>query len=278
MAEAATDEPVVEDVVEEEVVEVDTEAPDTETEPVDETDTDEVKASDEEKDEPGESSTPKKEGTKFQERISEVTTQFRTEQEARIKAEQRSLELEQQLRAKEQQTPQPGPEKTLADFDYDEGKYKDYLTAHVQAAARADVQRNQQQEQNNRRSAEFTVREEDFAKTVDNYMTETRSAMDLSPHVANALKGMEKGPEVLYYLSKNKSVAAQLSRMNPYDMAGELVRIELQKLAKPEKAQTKTPPPPKKLKPAQSKTGGLLNESETQAQFEKRRRAQIAKR
>ena len=113
------DAPVVEDEVEEIVDEADAELTETETETVDETDADEAEASEQEEGEPGESSAPKKEGSKFQERISEVTSQFRTEQEARIKAETRSIELEQRLQEQQQQAATPEPGKGLADFDYD---------------------------------------------------------------------------------------------------------------------------------------------------------------
>ena len=244
---AAVVEPV-EDEAPVETAEVDTEVEETEAEP--EAEESEVEAKSEEKDEPSESSTEKEETDNFQKRIDEITKKYREQ-------ERRSLELEQQLRAQAEAQPKPeplDPGKTLADFEYDEKAFAEYLTDFAKQSAEAEVQQKAEQEAHQRKMAVFSVKESDYANNVEDYHIVTRNPdLPINNYMVEALQSAEKGPEVLYYLGKNPDVTRGLSMMAPLDMARELGRIEAVELAKPEKAvKDPVPPPPPKIKPTAS--------------------------
>lgn len=240
---AAVVEPVEEEVDESvEAVDAVTEEPEAEAEES------EVEAISEEEEEPSDSSAEKK-GDKFQERIDEITRKYREQ-------ERKTLELEQQLRAAAEREPprevlEPG--KTLADFEYDEAAFATYLTDFAKQTAEADVRARAEQEAQQRKMAEFSVKESDFASKAEDYHIVTRNPdLPITGYMVEALQTAEKGPEILYYLGKNPDVTRGLSMMSPLDMARELGRIEATELVKPEKS-VKTPaPPPPKIKPTSS--------------------------
>jgi len=242
---AAVVEPV-EDEAPVETAEVDTEVEEAEVE--EETEESEVEAKVEEDAEPSESSTEKKDD-KFQERIDEITKKYREQ-------ERRSLELEQQLRVQAEAQPKPeplDPGKSLADFEYDEQAFATYLTDFAKQSAEADVQQKAEQAAQQRKMAEFSVKESDFAGNVEDYHIVTRNPdLPVTGYMVEALQTAEKGPEMLYYLGKNPDVTKGLSMMAPLDMARELGRIEAVELVKPEKSEKAATPPPPKLKPTAS--------------------------
>ncbi|OGP65290.1 MAG: hypothetical protein A3K22_05895 [Deltaproteobacteria bacterium RBG_16_42_7] len=53
-----------------------------------------------------------------------------------------------------------------------------------------------------------------------------RRLYDAMPHVTDAILELEKGPEIAYYLGKNRSKAFELARMHPFQAALEIGRIE----------------------------------------------------
>jgi hypothetical protein len=136
-------------------------------------------------------------------------------------------------------------------------------------------------EQAQQRQRVFNSKEADFAATVDDYNTVTRSqSLSVTPHMVETLQNAEKGPEVLYYLAKNPEVSANLARMNPLDMAMELGAIQATKLVKPEKT-VKTPAaPPAKLSPVNSTVRIKSNTPESDklsdAEWLKRERKRLA--
>jgi hypothetical protein len=69
--------------------------------------------------------------------------------------------------------------------------------------------------------------------------------------MGTALEGSENGPEIGAFLTKNRAVAKELSKMHPFDAAREIGRIEerlvneRKKLT--EKPVSQAPPPPPKI-------------------------------
>jgi len=235
----------------------------------------EVKGEAEEKPEPSESST-EKDDDGFQARIDELTQRYYTEKQ------QREHFQKQWEDSRQPETPEPG--KTLADFEYDEGKFSQYIQEQAVAGARAEIERGNQQQATVQRRAEFEVKEQGFASNVNDYHTVTRNqALQISQTMVETLQTAEKGPEVLYYLGKNPDVAAGLAAMSPLDAARELGKIEATNLVKPEPSVKKTPTPVPKIKAAES--GGTRVSPDTaksdeisDAEWLKRRNKQIASR
>lgn len=222
---------------------------------VDEEEASEAEEVEEADEEPSESS-PEKKDDSFQDRIDELTGKYRSEERARIEAETRYQQAQQQLQAMEKPKPIE-PDKTLADFDYDEGKYAEYVTEVAREAAQKQAVEIAQQELEQKRTAErqaqFAVRESDFKADLPDYELMAYSKAVITPEMADVIRGAEKGPEIAYYLGQNVEVGAKLAAMHPLDMAREIGHIE-STLVKPEKKESKTPPPPPKLKAGNAPT------------------------
>lgn len=247
---------VVEDIQPDLIEEADAEAAKTE-DVVDEEQASEEETEDkteETEDEPSESSAEKKDDS-FQSRIDELTGKYRSEERARIEAEAKYQQTQQRLQALEEAKPIE-PDKTLADFEYDEGQYASYLSDVARQTAQQEVKQQLEQERKTTRQLEFKAREDDFGRNVDDYNQVTRNPdLQITETMVEVLQAAEKGPEVLYYLGTNPDVARSLAQMSPLDMAREMGRIEASKLVKPEpKKESKTPPPPPKLKAGNSVT------------------------
>ena len=207
----------------------------------------------EEEAEPSESSAEKKDDS-FQARIDELTGKYRSEERARIEAEARYRQMQERLQEIEQAAP-ISPDKTLADFDYDEKQYASYLSDVARQSAQQEVQQRLEKERATERQIEFTARESAFSREVQDYNMVTRNPdLPITSSMLEAMQTSEKGPEVLYYLGKNPDVARSLATMHPLDAARELGRIEATKLVKPEKSESKAPPPPPKLKAGNTPT------------------------
>jgi hypothetical protein len=201
--------------------------------------------------EPAESSTEKTEDEvkaepdKVQKRIDEITKYRREEERQRIVAEDEVKVLREQLDAL---TPKQPAGMSLADFEYDEGKFSEYLGNQANERATAAVHQRMDIEKRQQQQAEFSVRESDYSSDFDDYHAVTRSNdLKLSQDMVNVAQGSEHGPAILYHLGKNPDVSERLSRMAPMDMARELGKIEATQLAKPPSI-TKAPAPPAKLK------------------------------
>lgn len=255
MNDAAVVEDIEPDLVEQAEVE-ETEAADVVDEEGASEDAEETEATaeeSEEEDEPSESS-PEKKGDSFQERIDELTGKFRSEERARIEAEARYQQMEQRLQAMEQVKPiEPG--KTLADFDFDEGQYAEYLSQVARQTAQQEVKQQLEQERAIARQLEFQARESEFSANVPDYELVAYHKAIINADMAQVLQVAEKGPELAYYLGQNVEVGQRLSKMSRDAMAMELGIIAATKLVKPEvKKESKAPPPPPKLKTAKTAT------------------------
>lgn len=256
---------VTDEIVTDEVEVVEAEA---DAEPED-TETDDGEAQATTEAEPSESSPEKKDGT--QKRIDELTRLRRTEQR----------EKEYWKNLAQQERVAPGPVelgKTLADFDYDEGKFAEYVTAQAAETAKAEVARLSEQEKAAQAQAEFSGREADYSKDIDDYHAAvTNPMLQFSQDMAEATLHAEKGPELRYYLAKNPEVSARLSNMPMRDMARELGIIEATKLVKETPSVTKAPKPVPKLKATDNKVTQDPSKM-SDAQFRKWREKQIANR
>ena len=268
------DEAVAEVIEEEEVNEID-EAVEADVED-EELDT-EVAESEEtapEEPEPEESS-PSKKDDGFQKRIDELTQRYYEEKNQR--------EHYQQQWEESRQVPD-APGKTLADFEYDEGRFAEYVQGQAVQEARAEIERNNQQQVGMKRRAEFEAKEAGFATNVSDYHTVTRNqALPVNQNMVETLQSAEKGPEVLYYLGKNPDVAASLAAMSPLDAARELGRIEATKLVTPETTVKKAPAPVPKIKATNDssvrvKADDPKADNLSDSEWLKRRNKQIASR
>lgn len=176
------------------------------------------------------------------------------------------------------------PLKTLADFDYDEGKYQQHLFSKARADAVDEAKRVIKDEQNqqttSRKVSVFRGRETDFSKSVDDYHeVVTNPNLPINQTMADVAMEMEDGPEVLYYLGKNPDLADEIARLSPLSAARELGRIEakMQHQKKKGEAVSKAPAPAPKISAVAPSTKKNVDEM-TQKEFNKHRRNQIAKR
>ena len=241
------DEAVAEPIEDEEVTEVEesVDADDDEEATEVEVAESEDAAKEEEEPEPSESSTEKKDDG-FQKRIDELTQRYYTEKQQRERYQQQwedSQKVEIPL--------EPG--KTLADFEYDESKFAEYVQGQAVADAKAELERGNRQQAEIEQRAKFGVKEDAFAEKVSDYQSVTRNQnLAITDTMVQTLQTAEKGPEVLYYLGKNPEVAASLSGMHPLDAAREIGRIEATKLVAPEPSTKKPPAAVPKIKAVDS--------------------------
>lgn len=268
MSEEETTE-VVEDAATEEVETEEVESVDTGVDETEEAEDGDAEVEEKEP-EPSDSSPEKKDGV--QKRIDELT-KLRREQE-------RETTYWKELAQQQQVAPEPvEPGKSLADFEYDEGKYSEYLVKQAKADAAVEVDRKFKQEAHAKAVSEFTGQEADFSKTVDDYHTVTRNNdLKITDHMVAAVQSSEEGPAILYYLGKNPEVAERLSGMSPYAMAREIGKIEATKLVKQKApSESKAPKPVPKLAPVESKVTQDPSKM-SDAQFRKWRQKAIANR
>lgn len=184
---------------------------------------------------------------------------------------------------------EPAPEKpkTLADFEYDEGKYQSYLFTQAEqraiAAAERKLKEQAQQETIQRRRQTFQQRESEFAKNTPDYYDVTRdpSLTFLDGHILDAIIDSDEGPALALYLSKNPDMGYKLLDLSPVSAIRELGRIEARLVAEREKAKaevvTKAPPPAPKIEATDPKVEKDPKDM-TDKEFKKWREKQIAQR
>lgn len=151
------------------------------------------------------------------------------------------------------------PEKTLADFDFDDVRYQAYvrqslrtaLSAEARAAAKAELAAEREQQESHRRTTSFKGRESEFAKTVEDYNDVARNpSLPVTRDMAEVIQDSDDGPALLYHLGKNPDIAEKIAMLPPKAAARELGKIEARlaferEKAKPEKVSKAPPPPPK---------------------------------
>lgn len=205
----------------------------------------EPEVAEEVQEEPESSTEEKEEDNSFQKRISEVTAQKR---EALERAEQAKAEAEywKQRASQPEQSPLQ-PDKTLADFEYDEGAYSSYLIDWSQQQTQAQAQQYLRQQEQMRVQASHNARQAEFSSTVEDYeQVALNPRLNINQHMAGVIQQSDVGPEVLYHLGKNPDVAESLAQMSPGIMAMEMGRIaERLKTVKKQSVSNAPSPTPK---------------------------------
>lgn len=148
-------------------------------------------------------------------------------------------------------------DKTLADFGYDEVKYKAHLRAIARAegakAAEGVFSQKQTQEARTQTVVAHRSRETSFAKNVPDYFEVAHHA-PITDSMAEIVMESDQSAALAYYLGKNPEVAISISRLPERQQARELGRIEASKLSDvPKPPQVSgAPPPAPKLAPSNS--------------------------
>lgn len=241
---------------------------------------------------------PEKDG--FSKRIDELTKNWRDTERDRDDAKRRADEAardaqywrDQALRAQQPREPAkpaetpPEAVKTLADFEYDEAKYQQYLFTQAEQravkAAERSLKEQQDRDAKERRKATFAQRETEFEKATPDYRSKTRSpSFPVSDAMAEVFSESDEGPAVAYYLANNLTLADQISKLPPLVAAMELGAIKAKLIATREQAAKKVsdaPPPPPKIEGAGDPKIEKDPKEMTDAEFSKWRRRQIAQR
>lgn len=184
-------------------------------------------------------------------RIDELTRNWR-------EAERRNdqlLELIGSLQGKpatQQQVDDGGKPPSLADFNYDEGKYQEALLSFATKAAEKTVTAKlsewERQQSVQRQAQTFKAKEAAFAATVEDYADKVYDpSVPISAAMAEAIADSEIGPQLAYHLADNRELAAKIAAMSPVQAARELGKLEAKLSAPPPKPVTKAPPPPPKI-------------------------------
>lgn len=219
-----------------------------------------------------------------QERIDKLT--------GKLRQAERERDYERELRLASLQRPEAQPKpaeakqslKKLADFEYDEERYAEYVAevAAEKAAQKLEQSRTTKESERTRKEqvAKFKELESKFKTEIEDYEDVAYYAR-IDDHVANLVMAMDEGPRVAYYLGKNPDVAARINSLPDNLAAVELGRIDARLAIEREQAKakpvSKAPPPPPKIdatEPAVDKDPSQMSDVE----FAKWRKRQIAQR
>jgi hypothetical protein len=188
-----------------------------------------------------------------QKRIDKLTRRFRDAERTAAQVKAENEELRKQLEAAPQQTE---PLKKLADFEYDEGKYAEYLFSQAREVARTEAQqvaKGFHQETSHERALEdFRTRETAFADTVKDYNKVVYDDdLKISPVMADEIHESDMGPELAYYLGKNPDISLEISKLPARAAVRRITLLETELAAEKGKTGKKVsgaPPPPPKIK------------------------------
>ncbi len=142
----------------------------------------------------------------------------------------------------------PTPEKFENYGDYVEAladwKAEEKVSAALKARD-AEAAKTAEQKAVETRTQTFQERQQAARTAMPDYDAVVGAAdVPITSHVAEALLDSEKGPELVYHLSKNPAEAERLNKLSPLAAARELGRIEAT-LSAPQKPVTKAPAPMK---------------------------------
>ena len=206
---------------------------------------------------------------------------YRREAEHKARADFLAGELEK-LKATATAGEKPAGTPRLEDFNYDPEEYAKALAKFE--SDRALSERDKQQRTETQREAArvlTTTWQERAAKAADEFDDFEEVVGDMKPTnpLAVAIMRAENGPHIAMYLAKNPAETAKIAALDPWDQFRAVGRLEAKLAADPPKPKpTKSAPEP--VKPvggaAGPSTKGLAEMS--QAEFNRARRAQIAKR
>jgi hypothetical protein len=198
-----------------------------------------------------------------QKRIDELTKNWReTERRERESARDAAYWREQALRLQSQpiqpppRAPEPESEKTLADFGFDEAKYRSYERSRISQEsvelAKQALKAEREQQTIQELNANYVKRAREFARENPEYKDYAETA-PISEGVADIIKRLDNGPEIALYLGKNPEIAIEVSNLSQIRSAIELgkiaAKLEYQRetLAKAKKVVSSAPQPTPKI-------------------------------
>lgn len=221
---------------------------------------------------------------RFQERLNKLTKNWRSAERAVQDREQRIAELEQKL---SEQPRERAPDKSLADFDYDNEKYLEYRLERVTEQARQDSEKLVSEFQNKtvaeQAYRQFQEREVEFETQVDDYREVVNPEnWACSQVMASEIHQSDVGPEMTYHLAKNPDIAMEIARAPEREAVKRMTLLETEikaekAKAKPKKVST-APPPPPKIKAGDAGIDRGYYDGMSDKEFEKQRRKEIANR
>lgn len=194
----------------------------------------------------------------FQERIDKLTASFRESERDNDGLRGQLDEANKKLA----EIPEVAePTKTLADFEYDEDKYRSYLldeaTTRAEKAAEKVVRGFQETSRVESVEEKFASREKEFSKTVGDYDTVARARdLVITQGMSVEIRESDLGPEMAYYLGNHPDEALSISRLSPREVIRDMAVLESKlRTAKESTTKGKTvsdaPPPPAKIKAAE---------------------------
>ena len=222
-----------------------------EIEPVEtEVEAEEIEGSESEADSPSAEETDAKPDP-FQERIDKLTRRFRETERGLDEVARERDELKKRLDALDK--PEPVGPKTLADFDYDEAKFQEYIFAEAEkrgeSAAKKVAENFKAEAERERKLQSHKQREASFAKGVDDFY-DAVADLYIPQAALDEIYGSDVGPEIAYYLAKHPEVTSDLRQLPERAVIRRMVSLESQLQADKSKAKRKdvseAPPPPSK--------------------------------
>lgn len=243
--------------------------------------------------------------TGVQKRINELT-RARYEQQRRAEAAEARI-AEYEKASKQTAAPTESEKrKTLADFNYDDVAYEDYLAERVttraeKAAETKAVKVVEEREQTKQREttaaerkAKWTERAKEFSKDHPDFEERVYGEdVEFSDAVAEAIADSEVGPQLAYHLAQNPEEARRISKLSAAAAGREIGKLEAKLSADstkqvdppanenasaqtPAPRVTKAPAPPPKIEATESSTRLAWNDKRlSQEEFNKRRREQL---
>ena len=196
------------------------------------------------------------EGKGFKSRIEKLNTKFQETDRDLTAARER--EAAKDKRIEELEAAQPAEkQKTLADFNYDEAAFREYVVEDVRGIAREEARKVSRdyagKTAESSAKTEYDKRESVFAETVDDFKDKVYAKdLSMSDSMVQVVREVDVGPELAYYLANNPDIASDISRMSPVvagmEMSGLVTKIRSEKAKAETKDVSTAPPPPAKIK------------------------------
>jgi hypothetical protein len=214
-----------------------------------------------------------------QKRINEMTYKYREQERRAQAAEAKIAEYEERERKAKEPAPEAEKRKTLADFDFDDVAYEDYLAERVtqrasktaaEQATKAVEERELKKAQETTaatRAAKWKTAAEAFAKDHPDFAERVYGPdLHFTDAVSELLTESDLGPQLAYHLAQNPDELSRIARLPPAAAGREIGKLEVKLTpaeappkeetdadetarAQAPPATTKAPPPPPKLQP-----------------------------
>lgn len=225
---------------------------------------------------PGAESPPAAKGPGENERIDELTRNWRETQGDRDFWKNRALANEGKAPANadaEREAANGGADddddiKTLADFKYDEKAYGKYIRGLANEAAERAANKVRGEIKGERTAAERTAAVSDFQERATSWAAgqklEKVELMFASPaaggpsvsgEMAEAIMTSDHGPEILNYLTRNAAESKRIHKLSPIQQAREIGRLEAKFASTPTPPTVSGAPPPHETVKGASDTG-----------------------